>query len=95
MRTVEILLLLKTQKKLFQPYGFNLTDPYCRLLENQYNSLHDPHLRAYHSRKDIQKRLKEGGYTTSINEVACNLREFNRYRPYLNKSKVKLQKKTT
>ncbi|NIG59618.1 fibrous sheath-interacting protein 2 isoform X2 [Pontoporia blainvillei] len=54
---------------LFRPsYGFNLTDPYCRLLENQYKSLHDPHLRAYHKRKDILRRLKKGGYITSNNK---------------------------
>nr|XP_054107809.1 fibrous sheath-interacting protein 2-like isoform X2 [Callithrix jacchus] len=56
-------------EKLVRPsYGFNLTDPYCRLLENQYNSLHDPHLKAYYKRKDILKRLKKGGYVTSNNK---------------------------
>ncbi|XP_017400553.1 fibrous sheath-interacting protein 2 isoform X1 [Cebus imitator] len=56
-------------EKLFRPsYGFNLTDPYCRLLENQYKSLHDPHLKAYYKRKDILKRLKKGGYVTSNNK---------------------------
>ncbi|PNI86706.1 FSIP2 isoform 2 [Pan troglodytes] len=56
-------------EKLFRPsYGFNLTDPYCRLLENQYKSLHDPHLKAYYKRKDILKRLKKGGYITSNNK---------------------------
>ncbi|ELW70637.1 Fibrous sheath-interacting protein 2 [Tupaia chinensis] len=54
---------------LFRPsYGFNLTDPYCRLLENQYKSLHDPHLRAYYKRKDVLRRLKKGGYITSNNK---------------------------
>ncbi|MEJ1278313.1 fibrous sheath-interacting protein 2 [Cricetulus griseus] len=54
---------------LFRPsYGFNLNDPYCRLLETQYKSLHDPHLRTYYKRKDILRRLKKGGYITSNNK---------------------------
>ncbi|XP_016065271.1 PREDICTED: fibrous sheath-interacting protein 2-like [Miniopterus natalensis] len=83
----------KLNEKLFRPsYGFNLTDPYCRLLDNQYNSLHDPHLRAYHSRKDIRRRLKEGGYITRNNEVVCNLLEFNKYRQYLTTLKLDFEK---
>jgi hypothetical protein len=57
--------------QLFRPsYGFNLSDPYCRLLETQYKSLHDPHLRTYYKRKDILRRLKKGGYITSNNKVS-------------------------
>ncbi|XP_073074608.1 fibrous sheath-interacting protein 2-like [Manis javanica] len=83
----------KLSEKLFQPsYGFNLTDPYCRILENQYNSLHDPHLRAYHRRKDILGRLKKGGYITSNNEVVCSLKEFNKYREYLRSLKLDFEK---
>ncbi|XP_005876093.2 PREDICTED: fibrous sheath-interacting protein 2 [Myotis brandtii] len=83
----------KLNKKLFQPsYGFNLTDPYCRLLDNQYNSLHDPHLRAYHSREDIRRRLKKGGYITRNNEVICNLTEFNKYRQYLTSLKLDFER---
>ncbi|XP_040324117.1 fibrous sheath-interacting protein 2-like isoform X3 [Herpailurus yagouaroundi] len=56
-------------EKLYQPsYDFNLTDPYCRLLETSYKSLHDPHLKAYYKRKDILKRLKKGGYITNNNK---------------------------
>ncbi|KAF4026316.1 hypothetical protein G4228_018527 [Cervus hanglu yarkandensis] len=78
---------------LFQPsYGFNLTDPYCRLLENQYKSLHDPHLRAYHKRKDILRRLKKGGYITSNNKIVCTLRELNKYRQYLTSLKLDFER---
>uniref|UniRef100_A0A671FEZ7 Fibrous sheath-interacting protein 2 C-terminal domain-containing protein n=1 Tax=Rhinolophus ferrumequinum TaxID=59479 RepID=A0A671FEZ7_RHIFE len=73
----------KLSEKLFQPYNFNLTDPYCRLMENQYKSLHDPHLRAYYKCKDILMRVKKGGYITSNNKIVCNLRELNKYRQYL------------
>nr|KAF6450508.1 hypothetical protein HJG59_008382 [Molossus molossus] len=79
----------KLSEKLFRPsYGFNLTDPYCRLLENEYNSLHDPHLKEYYSRKYILKKLKKDGYITNDNKVICHLREFNMYRQYLTNLKL-------
>nr|XP_015846116.2 fibrous sheath-interacting protein 2-like [Peromyscus maniculatus bairdii] len=80
-------------EKLFQPsYDFNLSDPYCRLLENQYKSLHDPHLRTYYKRKDILRRLKKGGYITSNNKIVCNLRELNKYRQYLTNLKIDFER---
>ncbi|XP_064142986.1 fibrous sheath-interacting protein 2 [Loxodonta africana] len=80
-------------EKLFRPsYGFNLTDPYCRLLENQYKNLHDPHLRAYFKRKDILRRLKKGGYITSNNKIVCSLREWNKYRQYLTSLKLDFER---
>ncbi|KAM6174698.1 fibrous sheath-interacting protein 2 [Erethizon dorsatum] len=80
-------------EKLFRPsYGFNLTDPYCRLLENQYKSLHDPHLKAYYRRKDIQRRLKKGGYITNNNKIVCSLRELNKYRQYLTNLKIDFER---
>ncbi|XP_026345329.3 fibrous sheath-interacting protein 2 [Ursus arctos] len=83
----------KLSEKLFRPsYGFNLTDPYCRLLENQYKSLHDPHLRAYYKRKDILRRLKKGGYITSNNKIVCTLRELNKYRQYLTSLKLDFER---
>ncbi|KAM5270596.1 LOW QUALITY PROTEIN: fibrous sheath-interacting protein 2 [Hipposideros larvatus] len=83
----------KLSEKLFRPsYGFNLTDPYCRLMENQYKSLHDPHLREYYKRKDILRRLKKGGYITSNNKIVCNLRELNMYRQYLTSLKLDFER---
>ncbi|XP_021089649.1 fibrous sheath-interacting protein 2 [Mesocricetus auratus] len=80
-------------EKLFRPsYGFNLSDPYCRLLETQYKSLHDPHLRAYYKRKDILRRLKKGGYITSNNKIVCSLRELNKYRQYLTSLKLDFER---
>ncbi|XP_056664857.1 fibrous sheath-interacting protein 2 [Monodelphis domestica] len=80
-------------EKLFQPsYGFNLSDPYGRLLETRYKSLHDPHLSAYYKRKDILKRLKKGGYITSNNKIVCTLREFNKYRQYLTSLKLDFER---
>ncbi|XP_023568107.1 fibrous sheath-interacting protein 2 [Octodon degus] len=80
-------------EKLFRPsYGFNLTDPYCRLLENQYKSLHDPHLKAYYRRKDVLRRLKKGGYVTNNNKIVCSLRELNKYRQYLTNLKLDFER---
>ncbi|XP_048201701.1 fibrous sheath-interacting protein 2 [Perognathus longimembris pacificus] len=80
-------------EKLFRPsYDFNLTDPYCRLLENQYKSLHDPHLREYYKRKDILRRLKKGGYITSNNKIVCTLKELNKYRQYLTSLKLDFER---
>lgn len=74
-------IILNLHLQLFRPsYDFNLNDPYCRLLGNQYKSLHDPHLRAYHTRKDILRRLKKGGYITSNNKVGWRLLPFNYWR---------------
>lgn len=80
-------------EKLFRPsYGFNLGDPYCRLLDTQYNSLHDPHLRKYYKRKDILRRLKKEGYITSNNKVICSLRELNKYQQYLTSLKLDFER---
>ncbi|XP_049653465.1 trichohyalin-like [Accipiter gentilis] len=83
----------KLGEKLHQPSGyFNLGDPYCRLLSTDYNSLHDPHLRAYHKRKDNLQRLKREGYVTSDGRVVCTLKEFNEYRQYLTTLKLEAEK---
>ncbi|XP_032186524.1 fibrous sheath-interacting protein 2-like isoform X3 [Mustela erminea] len=80
-------------EKLYHPsYDFNLSDPYCRLLETSYKSLHDPHLKAYHKRKDILRRLKKGGYITSNNKVICTLKELNKYRQYLTTLKLDFER---
>ncbi|KAJ1058131.1 hypothetical protein K5549_015728 [Capra hircus] len=56
-------------EKLYQPsYDFNLSDPYCWLLQTSYKSLHNPHLKSYCRRKDILRRLKKDGYVTSNNK---------------------------
>ncbi|XP_075022243.1 fibrous sheath-interacting protein 2-like [Calonectris borealis] len=83
----------KLGEKLHQPSGyFNLGDPYCRLLSTEYNSLHDPHLQAYHKRKDNLQRLKREGYITSDGKVVCTLKELNEYRQYLTTLKVEAEK---
>lgn len=74
-------IFLNLYLQLFRPsYSFNLTDPYCRLMENEYKSLHDPHLREYYKRKDILRTLKKDGYITSDNKVGRRLLLFNHWR---------------
>ncbi|KAK4812572.1 hypothetical protein QYF61_009744 [Mycteria americana] len=64
----------RMEKSLHQPSGyFDLGDPCCRLLSTEYNSLHDPHLRAYHKRKDNLQRLKREGYITSDSKVGLHV----------------------
>ncbi|KAM6040314.1 uncharacterized protein LJ206_020388 [Theristicus caerulescens] len=83
----------KLGEKLHQPSGyFNLGDPCCRQLSTEYNSLHDPHLRAYHKRKDNLRRLKREGSVTSDGKVVCTLKEFNEYRQYLTTLKLEAEK---
>ncbi|KAM8996762.1 uncharacterized protein PRD47_013326 isoform 1-T1 [Ara ararauna] len=78
--------------KLFQSSGlFNLKDPYCRLLSTEYNSLHDPHLQAYHHRKDHLQMLKREGSITYDGKVVCTLKQFNEYRQHLVRLKVDAQ----
>ncbi|CAM5140194.1 unnamed protein product [Eretmochelys imbricata] len=74
------------------PSGFDLGDPYCRLMTTKYRSLHDPHLRSYYKRKNNLRRLKKGGYVTNDNKVVCTLKEFNEYRQYLTTLKLEFEK---
>ncbi|XP_031229549.1 fibrous sheath-interacting protein 2-like isoform X3 [Mastomys coucha] len=80
-------------EKLYQPsFGFNLSDPYCKLMETTYKSLHDPHLKSYFRRKDILKKLRKGGYITNNNKVVCTLKELNKYRQYLTTLKIDFER---
>ncbi|KAK2520879.1 hypothetical protein Q9233_011515 [Columba guinea] len=52
--------------------SFDLGDPYSRRMSNEYNSLHDPHLQAYHQRTDNLERLKRQGLVTSDGNVGLD-----------------------
>ncbi|KAL8180363.1 UNVERIFIED_CONTAM: hypothetical protein K2H54_021638, partial [Gekko kuhli] len=83
----------KVGEKLYQPSpNFDLNDPYCKVMAPKYNSLHDPHLRAFYHRKDNLKRLKKSGFVTDKNKVVCSLKEFNEYRQYLTSLKLEFEK---
>ncbi|GAB1302761.1 Fibrous sheath-interacting protein 2-like [Apodemus speciosus] len=80
-------------EKLYQPsFGFNLSDPYCKLMETTYKSLHDPHLKSYFKRKDLLKKLRKEGYITGNNKVVCSLKELNKYRQYLTTLKIDFER---
>ncbi|XP_015708499.1 uncharacterized protein LOC107308840 [Coturnix japonica] len=82
----------KLGEKLHQPSPqFDLRDPYSRNLCTEYNSLHDPHLREFHNRKNNLRNLKKRGLVTEDGDVVCTLKEFNEYRQYL--TRLKLEKK--
>ncbi|KAK2520566.1 hypothetical protein Q9233_011202, partial [Columba guinea] len=83
----------KLGEKLHRPSGsFDLGDPLGRRMSNEYNSLHDPHLQAYHQRKDNLERLKRQGFLTSNGNVVCSLKEFNQYRQYRTMLKLEAEK---
>ncbi|KAK2529012.1 hypothetical protein Q9966_009345, partial [Columba livia] len=83
----------KLGEKLHRPSGsFDLGDPLGRRMSNEYNSLHDPHLQAYHQRKDNVQWLKRQGLVTSDGNVVCSLKEFNQYRQYRTTLKLEAEK---
>nr|XP_021137920.1 uncharacterized protein LOC110355957 [Columba livia] len=83
----------KLGEKLHRPSGsFDLGDPLGRRMSNEYNSLHDPHLQAYHQRKDNVQWLKRQGLVTSDGNVVCSLKEFNQYRQYRTMLKLEAEK---
>ncbi|KAJ8398922.1 hypothetical protein AAFF_G00418300 [Aldrovandia affinis] len=57
-------------------------------MKPQYNSLHDPHLRDYYQRRDLNDKLKKGNFITEDNEVPCSLKEYNTYEEYLERLKA-------
>lgn len=64
---------LERLSQLHRPSGsFDLGDPLGRRMSNEYNSLHDPHLQAYHQRKDNVQWLKRQGLVTSDGNVGLD-----------------------
>ncbi|TSK67160.1 Fibrous sheath-interacting protein 2 [Bagarius yarrelli] len=64
--------------------GFNQVDPTIKLLNLQYNSLHDPHLRHFFQQPGRKRHLKKLGLITQDNKVLCTLKEFREYMGYRN-----------
>ncbi|XP_035281777.1 uncharacterized protein LOC118231737 isoform X2 [Anguilla anguilla] len=69
------------------PTDFLNKDPVPNM-KPDYNSLHDPHLRDYYHRRDLNDRLKKGNFITADNEVICSLKEYNTYEEYLERLKA-------
>ncbi|KAK3104092.1 hypothetical protein FSP39_024350 [Pinctada imbricata] len=66
-------------------FEFDLSDPYCHVISNEYQPLHDPHLRHHFSSPKMRRHLERNGFITNEGKVICNLKEFNQYRQYLRK----------
>ncbi|KAK3560571.1 hypothetical protein QTP86_010900 [Hemibagrus guttatus] len=62
--------------------GFSLADPNTKLMDMQYNNLHDPHLKHFFNRRGKKQRLKKLGLITNDNKVLCTLKEFREYMRY-------------
>ncbi|XP_066555858.1 fap1 adhesin [Amia ocellicauda] len=67
---------------------FDLLDPHCRLLDNEYNSLQDPHLKGFYKNKARLRSMTKHGLLTKEKKVVCSLKEFNEYTDYLKKIKM-------
>ncbi|KAG9336102.1 hypothetical protein JZ751_002449, partial [Albula glossodonta] len=67
---------------------FLLTDPNMYITRPTYNSLHDPHLRKFYSRKEMQDKLRAGGFITEEKEVKCSFLEYKTHHRYLEHLKL-------
>ncbi|XP_026994653.2 uncharacterized protein LOC113637909 [Tachysurus fulvidraco] len=61
---------------------FNLDDPDMKLMNMEYNSLHDPHLKLFFNQRGKKQHLKKLGLITHDNKVLCTLKEFRDYMRY-------------
>ncbi|KAG5855762.1 fibrous sheath-interacting protein 2-like [Anguilla rostrata] len=62
---------------------FILSDPQMHIIKPSYNSLHDPHLRKYYHRKDMQTLLRKRNFITGEKEVRCSFKEYKMHQRYL------------
>ena len=58
----------------------------------EYNSLHDPHLKAYFYHPEMKRKLIENGFITEELEVICSLKEYSAYRNFLEREFTKQRK---
>lgn len=58
----------------------------------EYNSLHDPHTKAYFNRPPMIRKLQNGGFVTEELKVTCSLKEYNAYRNFLEREFMKIRK---
>ncbi|GFR11782.1 uncharacterized protein TNCT_345311 [Trichonephila clavata] len=71
------LYLPPTGKKmdLFDEYNY-------RPAMKEYESLHDPHLKAHFKKDKIRQHLKKDGFVSESGRVICSLKDINDYREY-------------
>ena len=59
-----------------------------------YNSLHDPHLKAYYYQPAMKKKLMVNKFVTPTGlRVICSLKEYNAYRNFLEMEFMKVHKR--
>ena len=86
------LLLISTQKLKSTTGLFDLSFPQEYLtFSSEYNSLHDPCLKDYFYREDIQKKLIRNGFVTKDLYVKSSLKEYNEYRRFLENEFMKVR----
>lgn len=68
------------------PKAYSNDDPFnqVRVIPEPYNALHDPHAQAYLQKPGIRKFLMKQGLITKTGQVLCSVKDFNKYRAYLN-----------
>ncbi|XP_066555856.1 fap1 adhesin [Amia ocellicauda] len=71
---------------------FDLLDPHCHLLDNEYNSLQDTHLKGFYKNKARLRNVTMHGLLTKEKKVVCSLKEFNEYTDYLKTIKMNWEK---
>ena len=72
---------------------FNLYDPNAYDTPIEYEALHDPHLHKLFESRHFRDHLVKRGFITEDGKVLCSLKEFNKYRAYLNSLYQQLEKK--
>lgn len=66
-----------------QTYDFDLQDPNGKYVSNEYQPLHDPHLKSYFNTKLMRRGLIKKGFISEDGRILCSLKELNEYRHYL------------
>ncbi|KAL4224670.1 Fibrous sheath-interacting protein [Mactra antiquata] len=66
-----------------QEFDFDLRDPNGQYISNEYQPLHDPHLRSHFNSQLMRRHLIKRGFISEDGKVLCSLKEFNQYRQYL------------
>ena len=74
-------------------YDFDLSRPIEDELYRRYNTLHDPHTKAFFKRSSMCQKLQKNGFVTTDMKVVCSLKEYNAYREFMECESMKLRKK--
>ena len=70
-------------------HAFDLSTPMECSSFREYNSLQDPHLKAYFYHPEMKRKLIKNGFITEELGVVCSLKEYNAYRNFLEREFTK------